>query len=161
MEGLTPGPSSFTVTISAKPPLAAIGIRVAAVVFVVNLSSFLVPPLRRVGLLLIFSVMRRPANNASYYKSGVELSTNHQKGCVAENLVKEDELSLEVWNMPRCHTGLGIPLARKINCESEKVVSPFSFRVIDQIMGSFPHSLIFRIPPSLYSPATNMASMMD
>ena len=47
--------------------------------------------------------------------------------------------------------GFGIPLGRKINCESEKVVSllsPFSFRVIDQIMGSFPHSLIFRIPLS-------------
>lgn len=73
MEGLTPGPSSFTVTISAKPPLAAIGIRVAAVVFVVNPSSFLVPPLRRVGLLLIFSVMHRPANIESYYQSGGEL----------------------------------------------------------------------------------------
>ena len=38
----SPGPSSFTVTISAKPPLAAIGIRVAvaaAVVVVVNPSS--------------------------------------------------------------------------------------------------------------------------
>ena len=152
MEGLTPGPSSFTVTISAKPPLAAIGIRVAAVVFVVNPSSFLVPPLRRVGLLLIFSVMHRPENIASYYKSGAELSMIRER--VASQNNKERENMNRVLRSGICGDvtrGFGIPLGRKINCESEKVVSllsPFSFRVIDQIMGSFPHSLIFRIPLS-------------
>ena len=75
----------------------------------------------------------------------MELSTNHQKGCVAENLVKEDELSLEVWNMPRCHTGLGIPLARKINCESEKVVSVF-FPGDRSNHGVFPTQLDFSHP---------------